>query len=173
MSVHNLHSEARRHSALHAELIRRFPDMESDERLLADSLEGFSNLTEEVAAVVASIDDDEMMVVGIKSRVAELVERGTRLEKRAQAKRDAILGAMLETGERKFELATVTISTRNNPPTVDISDETLIPDDFKIYPDPPPPKVDKKTILQALKDGKDVPGAVLSNGSVSIAFRKK
>lgn len=173
MSVHDLQNEARHHSALRDELLRRWPDLANDDQTLADTLEGLSSLTEQVAAVARSIDEDKIMLSGIKERSGELKDRYTRIELRLESKKAAILHAMLETGERKFELPTVTLSARANPPSVVISDEALIPDEYKITPDPLPQKIDKITILQILKDGKEVSGAVLSNNSFSLAMRSK
>lgn len=173
MTLHNLHAEAHRHSALRDELVRRFPEMESDTQLLADSLEGFSSLIEEVAAVARSIDEDQILLTGIAERMGELRERFSRIELRVENKKAAILHAMTESGEKCFQLPTCTISTRNNPPSVVVTDESLVPDDYKIWPDPPPPKVDKKIVLQLLKDGKQIPGCAINNGSVSLSFRVK
>lgn len=173
MTLHALQAETHRHTALRDELLRRWPDLANDDQALADTLEGLSNLREQIEAVAKSIDDDNIMLTGITERMGELKERFARIELRVEAKRDAILHAMNEAGERKFEYPTVTISTRQNPPSAVVTDENLIPDDYKIWPEPPPPKIDKKTILQALKDGKEVAGVILSNGSLSLAMRTK
>jgi len=53
------------------------------------------------------------------------------------------------------------VSIQNNPPSVRVVNEELIPSHFMI---PQPPKLDKKTILQKLKDGEKVPGVELAQG---------
>lgn len=172
-TVHALVAETRRHTALRDELIRRWPDLANDDQTLADTLEGLSSLPEQVAAVAKSIDDDTIMVSGITERQTELELRAERLKVRVENKKAAILHAMMESGERKFELPTVTISTRQNPPSVVIVDENLIPDTYKITPEPPAAKPDKRKILQALNDGQEVLGCAKNNGSISLAWRTK
>jgi hypothetical protein len=34
-----------------------------------------------------------------------------------------------------------------------------VPDRFRVWPDPPPPAIDRKALLEALKAGETVPGA--------------
>lgn len=43
-------------------------------------------------------------------------------------------------------------------------DERQIPSDYFTDPVPPPPALDKRLMLQALKDGAEIPGAKLSQG---------
>lgn len=52
-----------------------------------------------------------------------------------------------------------TISLRKNPPRVDVYDEPSIPDAYRVWSEPPPPTVDRRALLEALKAGQDVPGA--------------
>lgn len=172
-NIHSLQAETRRHTALRDELLRRWPDLANDDETLAGTLEGLSSLTDQIAAVATSIDDDGIMLAGIDERSKVLAERHRRISERIDNKKAAILHAMQESGERKIELPTVTLSVRQNPQSVLITDETIIPDAFKNTPEPPAPKPNKIIILQALKDGKEVPGCVINNGSISLAMRLK
>jgi Siphovirus Gp157 len=52
---------------------------------------------------------------------------------------------------------TLTVSIQNNPPSVKVLDEKLLSD----YMIPQDPKLDKKAILTALKEGMEVSGAEL------------
>lgn len=61
----------------------------------------------------------------------------------------------------KIKTTSFTIALQNNPPSVVIDDEELIPEDYFRHPKPPPFSVDKELIEQAIKDGYTVPGAHL------------
>ena len=64
-----------------------------------------------------------------------------------------------------FESPKVSIKWRKST-SAEITDESLIPDDYLV---PQPPKVDKRGILADLRAGLDVPGAVLSeNQNIQI-----
>lgn len=54
-----------------------------------------------------------------------------------------------------------TIKTRNNPPSVIIDNEALIPADYFKQALPPPPTIDKTLIKKAISDGFEVSGARL------------
>ena len=54
------------------------------------------------------------------------------------------------------------LAVRDNPPSVVIDGE--VPAEFMRQPDPPPPVADKKAIGEALKAGREIPGAHLSRG---------
>lgn len=53
---------------------------------------------------------------------------------------------------------TFTLSYRNSEAVL-IEDESKIPTEFMKIPEPPSPKPDKKSIKEAIKEGKEVPGA--------------
>jgi hypothetical protein len=50
------------------------------------------------------------------------------------------------------------IALRSNPPRVDVTDFESVPDQFKTWPEPPPPVVDKRRVLESIKQRRDVPG---------------
>lgn len=169
----NVVAEAQRYVFLRDELLRRWPELADDEATLFDTLEGITNLDEAIAGVARSIDDDEILLGGIVARRDELDARFMRIETRVASKKGAILAAMEHAGKQKIELPIATFSVRNNPASVVIIDETRIPPAFIVQPDPPAPRPDKRAILAALKEGKDVAGCELSNGSTSLQVRKK
>lgn len=174
MSVsHDLATEVRRTSLLRDELLRRFPQLAEDEQALHDTLDGLSNLDEQIAAVVESIEEDEALIAGLGSRMAHLTERADRLTFRVEQKKAVILYALMESGTAKLQLPTVTLSQVNNPPSVVIPDEEKVPDEYRVFPDPPSPRVDKKSILADLKAGKDLQFAMLSNPSKRLGWYSK
>jgi len=173
MNIFPLEVSRRNRQLLREELLRRWPELAEDDRALNDSLDGISDLDTQIATVVRSIDEDRMLIFGIEARLEELTARAQRLEHRAEAKEKAILHAMTEAGMKKIELPDGTISVRQNPPSLVVTDEAAVPDLYYIYPPAPEPRLDKRTILADLKIGEVIPGCELSNGSVGLQIRKK
>ena len=87
-----------------------------------------------------------------------------------RAKREAALNAMERADMIKITAPDFTVSIRINPPSVVITSEAEIPQEFWL---PQPPKLNKKGLLDAINSGWAVPGAVLSNSKISLAIRTK
>jgi len=170
-SAHNLVAALTHHEYLRDQLRVQFPD--ADEQTLADTLEGESNLDQMLVAVMRSTEDDAMLVTGIQERMAELAERGERLARRIEAKRDICCRVMERANLPKVEAPDFTLSLTKTPKKVIVTDEVLIPAAYMNTPEPPAPKPDKKKIADALKANTEVPGCLLSNGGVTLSVRKK
>ena len=163
---HSLHRETKAAAALRASLAAVTDDTDT----IRDTIEGATSLHEMVRAVLMSIEEDQLMVDGCKARIADLSERKRRFEDRIETKRAMVEQAM-QIGDittLEMDVATVFLSTRQ--PKATATDEALIPSEFW---EPQPPKLDTKKLLAALKDGRSIPGAALSNGSVSLTIRRK
>lgn len=65
---------------------------------------------------------------------------------------------MEQTGKEKFKTALNSYSIANNPPSLDITDESLIPKQYYIEQQP---KLDKKELLKVVKDGLEIKGVEL------------
>jgi hypothetical protein len=75
----------------------------------------------------------------------------------------------MQSGEIKtVETPAGTITRKSVPPSVLIVDEAAIPAD---YWKPSDPKLDKKAVGEALKAGREVPGAMMSNGGETLQVR--
>lgn len=170
-NAHTVAAALAHHEYVKEQLRVQFPD--ADDQTLADTLEGESNLDELLIAVMRSAETDEMLVAGIKARAEELAERRKRLEQRIEAKRGIVLRTMERASMKPIEAPDFTLSLRRTPAAVVITDESLLPAAFLRTPEPPAPQPDKKAIADALKAKQDVPGAVLSNGGVSLSIRRR
>lgn len=149
------------------EALSAIPNM--DDETLRDSIEGETNIRELIAAVMLDINEDEILCTGIDKLMSDLHGRRARLEGRTEARRAAIQKAM-ETGEIKsLPTPSGTLSLRNTPRGLEILDEWLVPDDYKI---PQEPKIDRKKIKDDLKDGKEIPGCTLNNGGICLSLRR-
>jgi len=102
-------------------------------------------------------------VEGCKEEEERLYKRRKAAENKATALMWLLEDSMRKTGEKKIEAGTFRISLQKNPPYAFITNETLIPEDYlRIIPEKREP--DKKLILEALKAGQEIPGALLSQG---------
>lgn len=164
---HRLHRQIKAAAALKQSLKDMLGE---DDEAMRDMIEGETNLHEMIEHVVLSIEDDNVLVVGLSARLEELQSRKTRFENRIASKRAMIEQAMVIGELESLERPTFTLSLRSTPVKAEIIDESLIP---SAYWKPQPPKLDKRALLAALKEGGDVAGASLSNGGISLQIRTK
>jgi predicted nuclease with TOPRIM domain len=130
-----------------------------DEETFRDTLESIQDSIEDkvenTAKVIKSIEAD---VLAIKEEEKRLKERRQSLETKIDNIKDYLKEQLEKTGIDKVKRPTITVSIQNNPPKAEIVDEKTIPLTYKI---PQPAKLNKKAILEAMKNGEKVPGAVL------------
>lgn len=93
-----------------------------------------------------------------------LNQRGLRLAAARERLGSYVLLVMRRFGHKRLEGELFTLRMHQNPPSVEIRDELLIPPEYLVEKPPPPPRIDKKGILDAIKAGKEVPGARLVTG---------
>lgn len=130
-----------------------------DEETFRNTLESIQDSIEDkvenTAKVIKSIEAD---VLAIKEEEKRLKERRQSLETKIDNIKDYLKEQLEKTGIDKVKRPTITVSIQNNPPKAEIVDEKTIPLTYKI---PQPAKLNKKAILEAMKNGEKVPGAVL------------
>jgi hypothetical protein len=141
-----------------------------DEECLGDTLEGITNLHEMIGAVIRSALLDEALQAGLRTRLEEMRQRLTRLEERGAKKRQMALEAMCEARLKKLEQPDFTASARAGLPSLVVVAEDQIPVDYWV---PQPPKLDRQSLLIALKRGGEVAGAQLGNPKPTLAVRTK
>jgi hypothetical protein len=103
-------------------------------------------------------------------RIDDMQERLSRIESRAEKKRELVTSVMERADIKKLAEADFTASLRSCPPVVVVTDEGQIPES---YWKPQPPKLDRQGISAALKSGAVVPGALLSNPEMVLSVRTK
>lgn len=140
-----------------------------DSDALRDTIEGEVNLHEAIVAVMALIRDDEASVLGLGAMVEKLSERKRRLGERIERRRAAIEQAMCIGEIQKIELPDATLFLRKVSPDVIVFDESKIPAAYWKAQDP---KLDRSALKAALKDGNEVPGCTLGNGSLGLTIRR-
>lgn len=142
---------------------------EGDEVLAHDMIEGETNLLEAIEQAIGDLRECDVISAGCKSEIDRLESRKGRAERRAETIRAAIEQALITVGLDTVKTPTKTLSITRRPGKPVIVDEAAIPAEFWT---PQPPKLDRKALGKALAE-QDVPGAHLSNGSVSLTIRSK
>ena len=144
---------------------------EADEDTLHDTLEGLSSsLPEALAAVLRSYLEDLTLAAALGMRIEDMQGRLSRIEQRADKKRELVTSVMERADIKKLAEPDFTASLRPSPPAVVVTDEAQIP---QTYWKPQPPKLDRQGISAALKSGTTVPGALLSNPEMVLSVRTK
>lgn len=160
--------EAARYRTAREQLFADFPDLDDD--TLQDTLEGISDLRQMLAEVIRSALDDEALASGLSTRLSDMKARLERLDDRAKRKRQLVLRAMSACEISKLTEADFTASARTGAPTLEVASEDKIP---PAYWKPQPPKIDKQSILAALKAGAEVDGARLVPAQLQLSVRTK
>ncbi len=160
--------ELAHHEYFQAQLVERFP--EADDETLRDTLEGLTDLREMVVAVARSQQEDRVMAQALRARIEEMQERLRRFDHAVDQKRDLLATVMERAEIGKIAECDLTISLRQSPPPLVVTDEDAI---GEAYWRPQPPKLDRRKLLDDLKSGADVAGACLGNGGQTISVRVK
>lgn len=163
----NLHEEIISASWLKAQILAAFPDM--DEQTLSDTIEGQTNITEALAMVIRSAEEDRVMAAALKIRITEMQERADRLDIRIDKKREIVSSAMDRCGIKRITQSDFTATLSAGSPKVVITDETQLPKHVFV---PQPPRLDKKAVAGLLKEGASVPGTTLSNAQPHLTIRR-
>src|SRR6478736_5423087 len=119
-----LQTEAQRYQLVREGIVHEFPGL--DDETIRDTLEGITDLHEMIAAVIRSALVDEALHAGLRSRLDEMKERLSRLELRADKKRQLALEAMTEVGLTKLEQPDFTASVRAGSPALIVIAEEKI-----------------------------------------------
>lgn len=154
-----------------AELLRRHIEdlVGEDADAIRDGIEGETNLFEIIGRMVEADGEDKALIEGVSAYQKEIAARKSRIESRIETRR-ALMATAMELAElKKLETPAGTISRKPLPAKAIVTDESQIPSEFF---EPQPPKLDKAALTAALRDKRDIPGAVLSNPSQTIAIRK-
>lgn len=141
----------------YAQLMEMAEEMESD--AIVDTLEALQDEIEEkvenIAKFIRNLEADAKI---IKEEEKRLAERRQSIEKKIERLKQYLQEQLEVAGLQKVKRPMITVAIQNNPPSVEIADEKLIPSEFMI---PQPAKIDKKAILERLKNGEEISGCSL------------
>ena len=171
-----------------------------DDELLADAVEGQTGLTEALAEAIDLIDEDEVLIEGLRAKEKAFRDRRALIEQRVGRTRATIERAMVTVDMPTIKLPSATLSLSRRAPTARVDDESQIPSGYFIAQPAPAPKLDTKSLTAGLrarsialadaaaiedealraealatidKFNPPIPGASLDNGSVSLTVRRK
>lgn len=165
MSTRDLQREAEAAKSLLANL--RDIGADGDEEIVRTAIEGETNLFEVIDAALEQAAQDQAAVEALSRLIVQMEARCSRLNRRIDLTKTALLSALQTIGERKLERPLATLTVKPTGPSVVITDEQRVPPTFWKRPDP---KIDKTALKAALKGG-PVPGAELSNGGETMQWR--
>lgn len=152
-----------------AGLLAAFPEMENDEILRRDVIEGETEATALLGRLIRATKETEAQADGLGVYMGELGERKARLERRQEAIRKMALEILDAAGLSNFILPEATLTVRNGSPKVIVADENAVPASFTRTKT----ELNKTAIKEALLAGTIVPGCQLSNSEPFLMIRTK
>ena len=141
-----------------------------DEDARLDLIEGETSLLEAIDAMLARMTELMGYEDGIDAAIDDLKSRKARFATQQDRIRGLLQHAMMVADLRKVERPIGTVSLRAVAPQLVVTEEADIPVE---YWTPAEPKLNKRRLLAALKDGDQVPGCELSNGGETVSMRFK
>ena len=140
---------------------------ENNEELktVLDSLgEEIEDKAENIAKLIKNYEAD---IDAFKTEEKRIAERRRTLENDVKRLKEYLYNNMKLTGKTKFKRGTFSFNIAKNPPSVEIVNQDIIPMDYRELVE----VINKKDILQDLKNGKDVQGAILRDDNESLRIR--
>ena len=150
------------------QLVLEYPELADDEQLRADMLEGETHINSVVSRAFEQSEQAGESVAGIAERQKALADRKARYSRKKAALRGLIFKIMERADLPKIELPHATFSMRKGVQKVEYNGAE-IPAAFT----KPTVAPDAAKIKAALKEGRDVPGATLSNAQPTLSVRVK
>ncbi len=130
-----------------------------EDQCLIDTLDGITDLNEQIAALVRDSVRAKAMADALKIIIDDNIRRKRRFEDKAERLRALSLWAMTEANVHKVDAPDMTISNTEGQKRVIITDENAVPNELcKIERTPM-----KTKIAEELESGRFVPYAVWSN----------
>ncbi|EGQ3487609.1 siphovirus Gp157 family protein [Staphylococcus pseudintermedius] len=129
---------------------------QGDETVLIETLQSINDALEEKAdgyvAVIKTLEADN---VAIDEEIKRLRQRKTSNQNGISRLKESLQFSMESTGKEKFKTALNSYSIANNPPSLDVVEESLIPTEYWVSQ---APKLNKKDLLKDIKNGADIKG---------------
>lgn len=110
---------------------------------------------ENIAILIKNLESD---VEGFKKEEERLAAKRSSAENKIKGLKTYLDTTMRSTGKEKFKTKLFSFNIQKNAPSVEVADEKAIPKEYFIEQDP---KLDRKALLAALKDGKEIQGVTI------------
>lgn len=132
------------------ELLTMAEDLELDQKMIRDTMEGLDFEFEEKAEAYAKIIKTlEMDIAGLDEEIQRMTKKKATIKNNIDRLKRSLEGAMIATGKRKFKTPLFGFGIQKNPPSLNILDESKVPAEFWIEQQP---KLDKKAALAYIKE---------------------
>lgn len=143
-------------------LLSLMEDPDTDLEMLNDTLESLEfELEEKAENIVKIMKSIEAQEKALKDEENRLSSRRKTFENKREGLKKYLQNNMELMKKDKIKTALFSINIQNNPPSVDIKDETKVPKKYKVKQ---PDKIDKKAILEDLKADIKVRGCEMVQG---------
>ncbi|MEN3292082.1 MAG: hypothetical protein V7642_1335 [Burkholderiales bacterium] len=150
----------------HRAMVERLMNGQEDPQTIADTIEAESHPLEVKAQNVAfAIRNLEATAAAIRQAEQEMAARRKRIENRAQQVRDYLQTCMEIANVSRIECPHFALAIKHNPPSVEVFEPDLVPEEYRKTPEPAESAIDKAAIREAIKANKKVPGVMLVQGS--------
>lgn len=117
---------------------------------IKDTLEGLDYELEEKADAYAKVIRTlECDVDSVDAEIKRLTDKKRRIQNNIGSMKRSLESTMLELGKKKIKTPLFGFNIQKNPPSVNILDESKVPDNFRIKQ---PDKIDRKSIITELKE---------------------
>jgi hypothetical protein len=138
-------------------LLEQMEDTDSD--VFSDTLESIQDAIEVKAENTAKvIKTIEAETKAIRDEEKRLADRRKSLENRAKGMKEYLQENLEKSGLNKVKGAVLTVAMQNNPVSVYVQDEKIIPQSFFVQQ---APRLDRKSLIDALKNDEKITGAEL------------
>lgn len=145
--------------------VQKLQDLDIDEQTFNDTLEGLSGDLEAKAVNVSMVIKNlEASALAIKEAEAAMAKRRKAIEAKADRIKEYLKENMARTGISKIESPYFVISIKNNPESLEVFNEAMIPAKYFVQPPIPAPVLDKNTLKADIKNGLEIDGARLTRG---------
>lgn len=148
-------------SAAARELLALLEAGEIDEQTVLDTMESIG-ANEKLESYVYVQKNLEAEIDAFKAEIERMTARKKSLEAQVERLKNAQIAFMQASGQKSANAGTFKLTMRENK-SVEITDEAAIPAEY-ITVIPSSTRPDKKAMLAALKEGKEISGASLKTG---------
>lgn len=148
-------------STYYAQLVDKLETADSDSsEVIRDTLAAIDETIELKAESIAKIlQQKQSETIAIEAEIERLSKRKEVIKNQHDTLKEYLKTEMLQMGKEKFKSDIFSFSIRNNNPSVQFTDESIVPAEFKT--EVVTIKIDKKAISERLKDGELIEGCQL------------
>jgi len=123
--------------------------------------ESYDDFRAYTVRIMDSATDLQMSIVGIEHEIERLQTLREMRKRRADRLQNALMRYMQHSEITEIVTDLWTLKLRKNPPAVEVADEALVPDEYRVTKVVEKVTIDRKAIADALKNGLPVEGCAL------------